>query len=274
MYPVLIGSRALVHWQPNRKVKPSTDWDVISFGEHKGCEVHDPTFLNNQDMTGYASSESITLPDGKQAKIMSMLGLSIIKRSHLWRDLRFQKHITDYHKHSLHQVLTQALKDASGKKVQIVKSDLMNRTAMTEKEFLQGSPNLMQSTADFFDDAVQKKYKHDDLHELFAYYDKPLYTRLQDKPGLAWCSAELWYNLSREDQIKCIVEEVYVIAAERFLIPLDWKYPMKLAYTQALDKVCTTLCSGYFRAGGIDMYPEVQGLFHKDKFLEVKSKLV
>lgn len=36
MYPVLIGSRALQHWVPELKLKPSTDWDVISYGTQEG----------------------------------------------------------------------------------------------------------------------------------------------------------------------------------------------------------------------------------------------
>ena len=270
MYPVLIGSRALNYWKPERKITPCTDWDVISYGQHAGCEVHDPNLVNNNRIVGYASNRWVTLPDGTEARVMSMLGLAIIKRSHLWRDLSFQKHIADFHKHGLKQVLDEVDKN----KHPIVQIDLEERTQSTHKEFPQGHPNLMQPVAEFFDDAVTKKYDHDVLHEMFAYYDKPLYTRLQKNPELAWCSKDLWYNLSPDDKVKCIAEEVQVIAAERFLIPKDWNFPHKLAFIKALDKVCTTLCSGYFRDAAIDFYPEVINLFDKSRFDSVQSRLV
>lgn len=269
MHPVLIGSRALNYWKPDRKVNPSTDWDVISYDQHTGCEVHDPDFLNNRQMTWHATNHWVTLPDGSSARVMSMLGLAMIKRSHLWRDLSFQKHITDWHKHGL----CAELQGIDYTKHPIVQIDLEERTALTKKAFPQGNPNLMQSVEDFFDDAVQKKYNHDYLHELFAYYDKPLYTRLQENSKLAWCSKELWYNLSAVDQVKCIAEEVQVIATERFLVPRDWDFPAKLAYMKALDKVCTTLCSGYFRDAAIDNYPAILELFDKSRFDRVQAIL-
>jgi len=150
---------------------------------------------------------------------------------------------------------------------------LQERTALTHKMFPQGSPNLNQTVEDFFDDAVTKKYEHDYLHSLFAYYEKPMYTRLQTDSTKAWCSKELWDGLTHVEQLQCVAEETYVIATERFMVPKDWNYPMKLAYGKALNKVCTTLCSNWFRDKAIDYYPEVMELFDEGKFLEVKGKL-
>jgi hypothetical protein len=269
MYTVLIGSRALNFWYPERKIKETTDWDVISSGSHEGCEVHNPEHLNNKDMTGYRSSNTVALPDGSIAYVMSPLGLAIIKRSHLWRDLSFQKHITDYHKSDLASILQENLR------FDIVQNDLKNRTELTKKEYPQGHPSLMKSVDAFFDDAVTKKYDHDFLHELFAYYDKPLYTRLQDNPELAYCKENLWYTLSYEDKLKCVAEETYVIAFERFIEKSPrWSFPKKLAYLKSLDKVCTTLTSGWFRDFAIDNYPQIVGLFDEEKIRLVEFKIL
>jgi len=269
MYPILIGSRALNYWKPERKIHPDTDWDVISFKQHKGCEVHDPLFLNNQDMAGYATWHEVTLPDGCTAKVMSLLGLAILKRSHLWRDLSFQKHITDFHKHGLKE----ALDRFADKPDNIVNKDLAKRAELTKQAFPQGSQNFMQSKENFFGDAVSRKYDHDYLHELFAYQDKPLYTKLLRQANLAWCEKEKWETLTTEEKLQCVAEEVQVIAAERFMIPNDWKYPCKLAYVKALDKVCTTLCSAWFRDHALDNYPQLVGLFDKSRFDRVQSVL-
>jgi len=132
---------------------------------------------------------------------------------------------------------------------------------------------LNQTVEEFFDDAVTKKYNHDFLHSLFAYQEQPMYTRLQTDSTKAWCSKELWDGLTHVEQLQCVAEETYVIATERFMVPKDWKYPAKLAYNKALNKVCTTLCKNWFRDKAIDYYPEVMELFDEGKFLSVKDKL-
>ena len=253
MYPVLIGSRALNHWH-NRPSKETKDWDVISFGNHPGCEVHDPLFLNNQAMCGYRSNEKIVLPDGKHAYVMSMLGLAIIKRSHLHRDLSFEKHITYYHKLGLSRALSDVL---SYQKSFRVADDLHIRTKMTMQEFPQGNPNLMQSVDGFFKDAVRKLYDHDWLHELCAYNAVPMYRKMQRDSLSAWCNKDMWDTFTELEKRQCVAEKCFVIAIERFMVPNNWKYSGKLACMMALNKVCTTLCSGWFRDYAIDNYEQI-----------------
>lgn len=263
MKNILIGSRALAYWCPDFKLKDNADWDVISDEPIEGTEWHDPDLLNNRAFGRYATNVKVW-HNGEILYVMDMFGLAIIKRSHLWRDLSFQKHITMYHKHLVWA--TQLWTDTDR---QLMK----DRAYMTRIAYPQGNPNLMQSKEAFFDDAVTKKYDHDHLHELVAYYDKPLYTKLLRDPTLAWCEKDLWLGLHHEDKIKCIAEEAHVIAIERFMVPNSWKYPSKLAYIKAVDKVCTTLCSGWFRDYAIDHYPEVVQSFNQDKFNHVKKEI-
>ena len=120
---------------------------------------------------------------------------------------------------------------------------------------------------------VTKKYDHDWLHELFAYHDQPLYVRLLRDPNLAWCDKDKWETLSDEEKLQCTAEEVYVISTERFLVPNDWKYPAKRAFMKSTDKVCTTLCSGWFRDFAIDNYPKVLQMFDQQKFNAVQQMI-
>ena len=48
---------------------------------------------------------------------------------------------------------------------------------------------------------------------------------------------------------------------------------MKLTYNKALDKVCTTLCKGWFRCFAIDHHPELLQMMDENKFKQVKEKL-
>jgi hypothetical protein len=267
MKNLLIGSRALEYWSTDFKCKPNADWDIISLHEIKDdtkrIEHHAFNALGSSDLQRYASEHTIKIA-GQVVHIVNPIGLAIIKRSHLWRDLSFQKHITHYHKHL-------AKYRAYFKEVDEL--ILENRTKLTMAAYPQGHPSLKKSVKDFFDDYVEKKYNHDYLHELVAYHDKPLYTQLQRDSSSAWCDKDLWDKLSTADKIKCVSEEAQVIAIERFLVPSNWNYAPRHAYLKALDKVCTTLCSGWFRDFAIDNYPEIFNLCDTIKFDNIRKEL-
>ena len=267
MKNLLIGSQAMQHWFPGFKVRPNSDWDIISehvINDTKRIEYHDFNTLRNYDLLQYASKEYIEIA-GQKVYIVNPIGLAIVKRSHLWRDRSFEKHITHYIKH-LQQY----------RQLFLVKDEevLQRRIDITAKTYPQGNPNLLQTVEDFFDDAVSKRYDHDYLHALFAYHAEPLYKKLQKDQSLAWCDKELWYNLSHADKIKCIAEEAYVISVERFLVPSNWSTASKLAFYKSLNKICTTLCSGWFRDFAIDNYSEVFNVFDSAKVEAVRQILL
>jgi hypothetical protein len=269
---LLIGSRALNFWFPSVKIKDSTDWDIISnragafdITPEMNVEFHDPWLLNNEEFARFTTEDATLTIGGQKVYIVYPRGLAIIKRSHLHRDMKFDRHIAMYHHH-----LTKFTQYYTPEDEQL----LAERTKMTMQLYPQANPNLMQSKEDFFDDAVAKVYDHDYLHELYAHYDKPLYTQLLREEGKAWCEQSKWVALTHDDKIKCIQEEAYVIATERFLVRNNWNYPMKLAYLKSLGKICTTLCSNWFRDYAIDHYPELVQNYNESKILQVKQKLL
>lgn len=268
MKNLLIGSRALEYWCLDFKARPDSDWDIIS--EHKiidntkRVEHHSFGITANYDMQNYASEQYIEIAS-KRVYIVNPIGLAIIKRSHLWRDRSFEKHIIQYHNHLKFYSTMFTTKD---------KEVLNKRTGLTKAAYPQSTPNLMQSVTGFFDDTVDKKYDHDYLHELVAYYEEPLYKKMQKDSSLAWCDKDLWYTFTHEQKLRCIAEEAYVISIERFLVRSDWNTPTKLAYFKAVNKICTILCSGWFRDFAIDNYLEVLDLFNKAKIEDVKQILL
>lgn len=96
----------------------------------------------------------------------------------------------------------------------------------------------------FFEDAVKRKYVHDSIHEAVAYYDKPLYERILSGRGVE-CSKEKFDNLSFDDKIKLVREEIFVTALERFIIPNNF-FSKHRAYYLSLKKLATTMSSGWF----------------------------
>lgn len=262
---LLIGSRALniITGAPSGAL---SDWDIIGEPEDLGdykVEWHSPDHLNNKEILDNYVGETTVYMNGKNFPVVSRKGLAIIKRSHLWRDYKWDKHITHYHRH-----LTDGVQfDDKDKEI------LNNRIKLTKKVYPQRNPSLKQTNEDFFDDFVEKKYDHDFIHELAAHYDRPLFERLKRDDSKAWCEKDLWDSLEELDKIKCVKEEAYVIACERYMIPNDWNYIPKLAYMNALKKICTTLTSGWFRDYAIDNYPHlVYGYDHK-KIERIKNGL-
>ena len=260
---VLIGSRALAYWDPSFKVRDDSDWDIISPEPIPGAEHHPVDFLNNREFTDLTTN-TIMFNDHKLA-VASPYDLAIIKRSHLWRDLSFDKHITQYHKHL--KTYADLLSEGD---IRI----LNERIELTKKAFPQQQANLKKNKKDFFDDAVPKIVDHDYLHELVAFYKEPLYKRLQKPDHDVWCHTDLWDDLPYIDKVRCVSEEVSVLSVERFLLPDGWKIPSKIAYMKALGKVCTTVTSGYFRDFAIDNYPDVVLCYNKILFDKLKLQLL
>ena len=265
MRNILIGSRAMQYWLPSGtlELKPMTDWDVISSYPLEGTEWHDRWLLNNSELDCYTDDLYTVDFNGHKLHVMHPEGLAIIKRSHLWRTVGFNKHITYWHKYMKHWL--DWISD-EGKQL------LKERTLLTQKRYPQNGPNLMLSKSEFFDDAVKKVYDHDYLHSLFANYERPLYMELQKEHEIM-CYEELWNNLPWNKKLLCVQEEVNVLATERFLVPSNFGYNTKAAYLKALEKVCTTVTKGWFRDFAIDNYPSVISVYNPSKIKEVQSVL-
>lgn len=258
---LLIGSRALNFFTPLKL--DGNDWDIISDKEIEGAEVHSPELLDNYKLEHYNSGLWFEF-NGHKVHVINPTGLCLIKRSHLFRDISFDKHITQYHK--------LLFKYRAG----FTKQDeqfLTDRIRLTSEKYSRGHPKLNKTVAEFFDDDVKKIYNHDDLHKIVAFNEVPMYTKMQPDPKFAWCDKKLWENFSRREKLECVAEETYVISIERFLVP-QWKIPPKLAYFKALRKVCTTLCSGWFRDFAIDNYPDILSLFNQEKIERIKCQIL
>ena len=253
---LLIGSRALSYWLGKDLTKESSDWDIIGLRKDinpclEKIEWHSPFTLNNHEaLKLYGSGEMVVLTGGA-VEIMSLKGLALLYRSHAFRSRKFRRNM-------------HLLKQCGWPNVELGEDDrefLKKRIKLTKEEYGDRVPSLNQSNEDFFDDKVEKHFEHDWIHEQMAHYDAPLYTRMKHDQSLAKCEKDLWICFSHEDKIKCVLEECYVIGLERFIVPRklagERHPPAPIAAEWALEKVCTTLCSGWFRDFAIDNHQEI-----------------
>ena len=236
---MLIGSRAFDFWRPGILRNDKRDWDIITDNPpttNLFVEVHHPHEYLSDEFVKKFQTDNFVAIGGQSYSICSLRGLSAIKMSHLSLDHNWIKHISFFHKY---------LKEHfNHEDWELVK----RREKITLEITKQKNPSLMMGNQQFFDDAVKKVYDHDWLHERVAFFDRPLYERLKfsNKTDLAWCEKDLWEKFTHQEKMMCVVEETTVIALERFLIPGREKYATA-AYMKALQKVCTSLTSGWFR---------------------------
>lgn len=201
---------------------------------------------------------------GRPIEIASMEVLYSLKRSHRHKPKAWHKHISDYH----------MLKGIVGEDV------FAEITKKREAEYTIKTPSLKKSVADFFDDNVSNRvFIHDQIHEAMAIDGRPMYERIRKSPDTVDCSKAKWDALSVGDRIDCVREEAYVIALERAVIPMMFsggrRVKPDLALNWAVMRICTTLCSGWFRDFATEYFPAVEaGLnleYHKRFFEAVDS---
>jgi hypothetical protein len=107
--------------------------------------------------------------------------------------------------------------------------------------------NLNQKVDDFFTDKVDRIYNHEWLHEQVAFYDRPLHESIRPDLTKAWCSQELFVNLTAEQQFEICLEEIIVTAIERRKLTLaSTKIEILSAVNYAYYKLCTTMTKGWF----------------------------
>jgi len=167
-----------------------------------------------------------------------------LKKSHIHFPIKFKKHIHDF-----------CFLNDKVDNIDVLEHITKLNYLETEKRLGKlRTPSLNKSVTEFFgqSDAYVKSYfVHDDIHKVMAHYDKPLYEKLQNDKTLAKCDLPKWVILSYEDKCKCVLEEAYVIALERKILPMLFGggkgFTSDEAFDWALMRICTTLCSGWFR---------------------------
>lgn len=132
---------------------------------------------------------------------------------------------------------------------------------------------LNTSNDNFFKDGVTRKYVHDSIHEAMAFYERPLYESIKTDSAKALTSNQLFLNLSYEDKINLCLEEIYVTALERFLIPSDFSFNRYTAYSKACKLLITSMTKGWFAKFLVENYLDISKRKSYDYTLRFKNNL-
>jgi hypothetical protein len=254
MKKLLIGSRALSHLFPDKKWRAgNSDLDYliptkdISDFQSVVCSYRDMGWDAtpvSEEIFRILYSRASQIDDS--TSLISPIDLLTLKLSHLGWDLDWFKH----HKDVLNLISifreSGIIKDELS---DIIDRDLFKKLYSWWDSINNGKRNLSlgMSKNEFFDDAVEKVYDHDYLHELVAYPDPPLYSLCQRDGAEVAIDVRKFSKLSHDKKVRMFREEATVISIERWLVNPNMKSvpTWEWSYGQALKKLCTTLTKGW-----------------------------
>ncbi len=137
-------------------------------------------------------------------------------------------------------------------------------------------PKLNVKKGDFFKgDGVKYVYDHDDIHKAVAHVRHPegeavlgkfanpvpAYTLYKKDGEQVQCSKEKFFALPEYVRYYGVLEEAYVLALERSQIPFRGKVTPRRSFDIALQKVCTSITSGWFREFAWEYLEIVEALY-------------
>lgn len=193
---------------------------------------------------------------GNSIKYCSGIYLYVIKAAHIHFNTsvkKWLKHIKDY---LYLQKFYDNLNNFPASQQEIKDLIKLQHKFMIEVKGEIKTPKLNNvNKTSFFNDKVVKFFEHDDIHQVMAHNKLPAYTLMQ-KDTTVTCYKNLWEKMSYINKINCVLEEAYVIALERRIIPgvfgNSFVENPKDAVQWALMRISTTLCSGWFREFAIN----------------------
>lgn len=281
---LLVGSKALEkHISIGRKSK---DWDYIATHDEIGkwmlfnCDnikninktehcvtvrMHDKSMFEFL-LASPRSALSDYMELDKKKGFASVETLYSMKLGHIHfaalGQIKFNKHIADI-----------TILGALCKKTDVLHELTKKHTANTAARIgIQKNISLDKSPEQFFgqsDEKVKSWFVHDQIHEIVAHDEHPTYQSMQEDEHSVKCSKYLWDKFPLQKKINCVLEEAYVIALERKIIPMLFgSAPMidsESAFDWAMYRICTNLCSGWFRKFAVDYYAEIRA-YHSTEY--------
>lgn len=228
---ILIGSRAIKHFFSDFPREPK-DYDYIVKSK--------PKFEPSEERIEYHLNPVF---NEYNYNIMLPNDLYTLKMSHLFWDIKWDKHIYD---------------------VVFLKSKgcALNKELFFNLYYywsgLHGVNNrsdLEMSAEDFFDNALPKEFNHDYLHAILN--PVPVYTKILKDGADVYVDENKFNLLSYEEKLELVREEVMVMAYERYR-----KFDYRIAFSKMLKKFIINHAPMWEAIFIIENYKEL----HKPKY--------
>jgi len=255
LIPISQGKKLVAKYQNSQIFEAEIVWPDSS------AEDLYETAMADDDTQGYDIRSS-------QMFVPSFNFLYMLKMSH-----RYLKNSPHFHKTMADIKMMRNL----GAEIDPIHMDFYRRREIATYNY--GHPKLNVSKSRFFNgDGVDYKYDHDSIHRSVMRGYQPAYEVYKEDEADVFCSRELFYAAPQQIRLHGVLEESMVLALERSQIPFPgMKTPLE-SFLMALEKVCTSITSGWFREFAWDHYDAVVELYdpnYVNQFWEdVKSGVV
>lgn len=294
---LLIGSRALVENNHElAETRVCSDWDYIATldqvmawikqhkedlkfaiprdeGKYYHCRLKDGTNYEFE-LAWEGTSAKILLDsygDGHATAIDE--DLYLIKMCHRYKknSVHFLKTMRDIH------TLRQILGDEEANTWMNVHSNLPIIEQRIKESYAYGHPKLNVTSKEFFNaDGIDYVYDHDSIHLTVALTHNgdpvgrrrkniPAYTFYMKEGSEVMTSKEKFMSVDEQIRLYGVYEEACVLALERSQIPhglgKDGGPTPRWSFEKALEKVCTSITSGWFREYAWENYDKVLDLY-------------
>ena len=238
---LIIGSEALLHWYSDSEIsddyfsrfirnRTTKDIDVIT-------DVIDISELPKETITGkrfeYHWDEDFKILDeiNVGARYIDKDLLYTLKVSHAKYNINWMKHMIDI-----------GFMNYMGCKIH--EEFFSVAEGVWKKRHTRPKIDLKKTNEEFFVDGVSRKQEHDKLHDMLKFYDCPMYEKIKDDKSMAYCSETLFNELSYQDKLLTCLEEIYVIATERYLDKKQQNF--KEAKLKAYKNLVISMTDGFF----------------------------
>lgn len=267
---VLIGgSVALKHWLKDESISPKDidyfcyrvdcPFDLTKF-EESICNFLYTDKINKREVFIVDNCPPLqwVLKNNIDSTYMDLSNLLVLKNAHkhfyLGKYKKSFKHLIDYSR-----LLKCIFLSSKQKSISKEYNQWLIEWAYFNDSRLLHFPKLDKSKDDFFQSGdLVYYYDHDQLHNYCAIENEPAYTKCLT--GEVMFSNKLFNQLDYQSKINMVLEESFVLALERCLIPMfkgETYLPAitpEEAFKYSLTRVSTNLSSGAFRSFASDNF--------------------
>ncbi len=146
--------------------------------------------------------------------IASPLSLFLIKRSHITRNIHFQKNINDY-LFLKNKIDFKKMKSFQHEMFELRFNEVKNRVHKKQINFDVSNSDFFRKSEKF----VNRIVEHDSLHWATCFFEEPIFFSCKDDLSKAELSINKVAKHSDEIIIKMIQEEIMALSLERYILP-------------------------------------------------------
>lgn len=281
---LIIGSEALIRYTCGGDPRIPKDLDFIATHDEARKYISDHTKIhtvrpstNGRKLICLSYDKPVEIeiawPGSTAEEILASCPKAVIASLNLLYLLKMSHR---YLKHSPH--FEKTMRDIQLMRVlgaEITNEGLLKRREKETYDY--PHPNLNQGKDGFFDpNQLKYVWDHDSIHLAMAVDPlKPAYTKYKLDGAEVRVDRRKWEALPYEVKLQSVYEEACVLALERSQVPYRDRVTPDRSFTIALQRLCSSISSGWWREWAWEHYDEVMQLYkNRGSYVEQFDRMV